>query len=244
MKKVISVCAMGIAFGFGGVIVFLAWLSGMLITFLPIIRNKKEERMRQNIHQLAHCWVSLMQSLGILYVDFGSLRTLRRRKGVMLVANHPTYLDALFFMSVTNNIFCLTKTGNMEKFWISLPARVAGYVDNGNPLRLVRNCVSRLRNGENLLVFPEGTRTSGTTIKEFKRGFSCTSIQSGASMILVYISSMNGPFLKKGEPFFALCPQLPIRYRFTILDEVIPSPGILSRELTHTVEERFKKATN
>jgi|LauGreDrversion4_1035100.scaffolds.fasta_scaffold153690_2 1-acyl-sn-glycerol-3-phosphate acyltransferase len=242
MSTALTLCAMGIAFGFGGFIVFCAWLFALGICLSREMPRTKEKRVRWIIHILANSWVRLMKRLNILRIDVDELHKLKERHGLMFVANHPTYLDAFFFMSVFKNLFCLTKAGNLEKFWISGPARQAGYEDNRSHLRLVKNCVARLKRGENLLVFPEGTRTNGPIISEFKRGFSSTAIQALVPMVLVYIKSMNGPFLRKGQPFFSLCPKLPIWYQFRILGEIQPMEGVTSRSLARSVEEIFKNA--
>jgi len=138
MRQVFSCFAMSLAYGLGGGCCFMAWGFSTFLSALPLRARQRERITRKTIRRLAALWVGVLGGMGILEVDFGDIRQQVGKRGVVLVANHPTYLDAVLFMSVFPNLFCLTKAGNLERFWISVTARQAGYVDNGNALRMVR----------------------------------------------------------------------------------------------------------
>ena len=239
-KGVFPFVAMIVAYGLGGGCCFAAWGFSILVGVLPLGAQRRERITRKAIHRLAGLWVGVLEGMGILEVDFGGIERQGGRRGVVLVANHPTYLDAVLLMSISPNLFCLTKAGNLERFWISATARQAGYVDNGNALRMVRECIARVQRGENLLIFPEGTRTSGWQVQNLKRGFAYITIQARVPLVVMRVTSFNESFMRKGQPFFCVCPRIPMRYRFENLGEIIPHRRESSRCLTDRVEQMMR----
>jgi len=240
MRQVFSCFAMSLAYGLGGGCCFMAWGFSTFLSALPLRARQRERITRKTIRRLAALWVGVLGGMGILEVDFGDIRQQVGKRGVVLVANHPTYLDAVLFMSVFPNLFCLTKAGNLERFWISVTARQAGYVDNGNALRMVRECIARIRRGENLLIFPEGTRTTGVQVKSLKRGFAYITLKAGVPLVVIRVTSFNEAFMRKGHPFFSVSPRIPMRYRFENLGEIIPESRESSRRLTDRVEHMMR----
>ena len=57
--------------------------------------------------------------------------------------------------------------------------------------------MEKLEGGENLLIFPEGTRTSALAINPFKNGFALIAKKTGASIQTVFIER-EGRYLSKG----------------------------------------------
>ena len=239
-KQAFSFVAMIIAYGLGGVCCFMAWGFSILVGVLPLEARQREHITRKAIRRLAGLWVRVLEVMGILDVDFGGIDQQCVRHGLVLVANHPTYLDAVLLMSIIPNLFCLTKAGNLERFWISVTARQAGYVDNGNALRMVRECIARIQREENLLIFPEGTRTTGVQVKNLKRGFAYIAIKARVPLVVIRVTSFNEAFMRKGHPFFSASPRIPMRYRFENLGEIIPNCRDSSRCLTDRVEHMMR----
>lgn len=239
-KGPFSFVAMAIAYGLGGGCCFMAWSFSIFVGALPLEPRQRECITRKAIRRLAGIWVKGLEVMRILEVDFGGIDQPFGRRGLVLVANHPTYLDAVLFMSIIPNLFCLTKAGNLERFWISVTARQAGYVDNGNALRMVRECIARIQREENLLIFPEGTRTTGTQVKNLKRGFAYIAIKARVPLVVIRVTSFNEEFMRKGRPFFCVSPRIPMRYRFENLGEIIPNGRDSSRCLTDRVEHMMK----
>jgi 1-acyl-sn-glycerol-3-phosphate acyltransferase len=159
---------------------------------------------------------------------------------VILVANHPTYIDAVLMMSQWHNLFCLTKVDVMANPWVAAMARSAGYESNVNPSQLIENCVRRLREGENLLVFPEGTRTTTPPIGSLKRGFAVVAGEAQAPVVPIIVTTQNGTFLSKGQPFFVLFPPLPLSYRFSLGPEFRLEPNESARDFCQRVENYFR----
>jgi len=92
------------------------------------------------------------------------------RSGLLILANHPTLIDTVFLMAFVKNADCIVKSSLWNNPFTRGPIRAAGYINNGDGPGLVNACVTSLRNGNNLIIFPEGTRTPRDGAANFKRG--------------------------------------------------------------------------
>jgi 1-acyl-sn-glycerol-3-phosphate acyltransferase len=76
---------------------------------------------------------------------------------------------------------------------------------------MVRRAVEELRGGSQLLLFPEGTRTTRGRLNPFRGSISLIARQAGVPVQTVFIEA-DSAFLGKGWPLWRR-PELPLRYR-------------------------------
>ena len=76
---------------------------------------------------------------------------------------------------------------------------------------MVRTAVSELKQGSQLLIFPEGTRTVKHPVNKFKSAFALIARKAGVPVQTVFIEA-NTPFLGKGWKLLKK-PQFPLVYR-------------------------------
>ena len=243
MKGIHVIPGLFLAYGLGGILYFIVWTISLVVGLVSPHRAHQRGRevfVRAIIHTLAKGWASALAYLGILRVNSEIFLPISRKQGLVLAANHPTYLDAILLLGIFPDLFCLTKGGNLRDFRIANPARQAGYVDNQLVFPMVRQCVKRLLRGENLLIFPEGTRTTGRETGKLRRGFAVIAMQARSPIRLIRITSRNGSFMGKGHPFFSLCPRIPLEYLFEDLGEIHAHPGESSRDLTRRAERLLR----
>lgn len=230
------------AYLYSGTACILGSFACLFLFIVPMSMRARERITRRIIHYLCAGLVAYLRFFKLLKVDFGGLHQLRQRRGVIIAANHPTYIDAILMMSQLPDVFCLMKARLHRNPLIAVLVRSAGYEDNADANQLVENCAGRLRRGENLLVFPEGTRTTTPPVGRLKRGFALMAMRAAAPILTVLAAASNGPYLRKGQPFFAFPPSFPIEYHFSASAEFPSLPGEESRELCLKVEAHFRQA--
>jgi hypothetical protein len=58
------------------------------------------------------------------------------------------------------NMACIMKVDIVDNVFLGAGARLAGYIRNDAQLSMIRQSVAELKSGSQLLIFPEGTRTT------------------------------------------------------------------------------------
>jgi 1-acyl-sn-glycerol-3-phosphate acyltransferase len=171
------------------------------------------------------------------------LHPLRAARGEILIANHPTLLDAIMLFSELPQAFCLVKGSLLRNPLIAPLAQVAGFVGNEAPGGIVEECVTRLKRGETLIIFPEGTRTVEDPINPLQPGFALIARRSGAPVQTILIRSKR-QFLSKRVPFLRVDVEIPVLYEFAPGRRFDPREFRKAKEMSAVVEDYFRMALN
>ena len=151
---------------------------------------------------------------GMLRMDARALDALADERGLIVVANHPSLLDALMIVARLPHSACVMKASLQRNPLLGPGARLARYIRNDSPRGLIRLAVDDLREGGQLVMFPEGTRTVGGKLGgklgAFRSGFAAISRRAQVPVQAVFIDT-DSPYLGKGWPLWRL-PPLPIEF--------------------------------
>jgi 1-acyl-sn-glycerol-3-phosphate acyltransferase len=171
-------------FGAGGLV-----LRVLVFPMLNLVVRQPESRVRAAralIRRAFRAYVELMRMLGVLRYEVRGLERLNRG-GLLILANHPTLIDTVFLMAFVKNADCIVKGALWDNPFTGGPVRAAGYVNNGGGAALVDDCIASLERGNNLIVFPEGTRTPGDGVIRMKRGAANIAVRGERAMTPVLI---------------------------------------------------------
>jgi len=152
--------------------------------------------------------------LGLMHLDLQALDKLNAEKGIIIAPNHPSMLDALLILSRIKNISCLMKASLWNNVLLCFGVRLAGYVRNDSIKKMVCRSVYELKNGSNLLIFPEGTRTLHPPINRLKAGIGLISTKAQAPIQTVLLLT-DSPYLSKHWPIWKV-PSFPIYFKAII----------------------------
>ena len=147
---------------------------------------------------------------GLLRMDASALDALAAERGLIVIANHPSMLDALMLVARLPRSFCLMKASLIRNPLLGPGARLARYIRNDSPLGIVRHSVAELKDGGTLVMFPEGTRTTCPPINRFRPGITLIAKLADVSIQTAFIDT-DSPYLAKGWPLWRL-PPLPITF--------------------------------
>ena len=134
----------------------------------------------------------------------------------IVVANHPSMLDAIFILSVVPNGICIMKSSILKLPIISGFARLAGYILQSTGPGLIAASIEALEDGGTLIIFPEGTRSSQHGLGEFKRGASWIAAKTGLP-VAVFGVRMTPVVLGRATPWWRV-PRFPVRYEAVRID--------------------------
>lgn len=199
-----------LAFGLGGL--FLRLLALPLLNLLVRQPSRRQRLARRAIQLSFAAHVGLMHRLGVLTYDIRHRERLNRR-GLLILANHPTLIDVVFLVSLLPNADCVVKSAVARNPFMRGPVRAAGYVANDDGAGLVEDCIAAVRAGGNLVIFPEGTRTVRGQAPKLQRGAANIAVRGRIDVTPVRITC-TPMTLGKGEKWY----RVPSRRVHVVLD--------------------------
>jgi 1-acyl-sn-glycerol-3-phosphate acyltransferase len=199
-------------FVFGSICLVASFFAGFLRYVLP---RKFGNRLGQ--HMIMRAFQAFMLYLAITRLvkcDVSALDQLKHEKGLILAPNHPALIDAVLVISRLPRVTCIMKAVLWDNIVLGGGSRLAGFVRNDSQPNMVRASVAALRDGGQLLMFPEGTRTVEQPINPLKGAIALIAKKAQAPVQTIFIES-NTDFLGKHWPTLKK-PTFPLHYRVTL----------------------------
>ena len=157
--------------------------SGVLgFLILPLVRllsaaDAADDRCRRVISASLRRFLWTMRVPGLFRVTTKGAVDSRPGGAFVLIANHPTLLDTVVLLALVPGVQAIVKHTWAGTPLIGSVVRRSGYLraldpaaDPAGATPVLDQMVDRLRAGESLLVFPEGTRSPDGGIHRFRRG--------------------------------------------------------------------------
>lgn len=239
------VCATGIcfaAFGIGGLFLRLVAFPLLIVFVRPQPRRTVAARALVGAAMRLFVWA--MRSLGVLSYDVHGAEKLQRT-GLLLLANHPTLIDVVFLMSLVDRPDCVVKAPLERNPFTRGPVQMAGFIRNDSGPALVADAISSLRAGNNLIIFPEGTRTPRSGQLRLQRGAANIAVR-GAVDITPVVIRCRPPTLAKGNRWYHV-PRRRAQFDILIGDDIAIAPflgnpagdALAARHLTESLTRTF-----
>jgi len=171
-----------------------------------------QRRARLAVHYSFRTFILFMRKTGVLTLDFQDAQRLGKC-GQMIIANHPSLLDVVLLIGYVKDANCIVRHGLAQNLFTRGPIAACGYITNDESAEMLEKAAAVLRQGQTLIVFPEGTRTPKNANPCFHRG-ACAIALRGAQCITPVLIHMQPRSLAKGEPWYSV-PQRRIHYRVT-----------------------------
>lgn len=187
-------------FGLGGVLLRL-----LVFPLLSLYRGhvlRRRRLARWVVHATFRLFIGLMRRLGVLtFVVEGRQRL--GRPGQLILPNHPSLIDVVFLISLMPDTNCVVKHSLLRNPATRGPVRAAGYISNRDSASLIAESAQVLAEGQALIIFPEGTRTTPGQGLRFHRGAAHVAIQAATVLTPVYIT-VRPTTLTKAEPWYKI----------------------------------------
>lgn len=212
---------------------FFPVLHALLLSVSSLNTAQKQKKIRKTIQRLCKFYVDFMQFVGIMTYDL-VWEDKAAIHGKVIISNHTMLIDALFVLAYVEDICCVAKEELHRNPVTRLTVKLAGYISN-NEEDLIEVAASKLALGENILIFPEGTRNRYDTQLDFKRGAANIAIQAQAD-ILPIILLCNPRALQKFDKWYQL-PAVKSKILMRI-DPILPLAECIDVELPRTIQYR------
>lgn len=232
-------------FGLGGLVVRCVVYPALLLGVRQPVR--RQQLSQAVIHHSFRWFVALMRGVGVLSYEVRGLPRLQRR-GLLILANHPSLIDVVFLISLVRHADCIVKAGLARNPFTRGPIQAAGFITNSGGAELLDDCLHSLRAGNNLIIFPEGTRTPLQGRAKLQRGAAHVAVRGGIDITPVHIRC-SLPMLTKGAPWWRVPASKP-HFSIEVREDIAVQPfctqagaeALAARHVTdHLSEQLFKE---
>lgn len=189
-------------FGLGGIILYLTLFQ--LVALVSRDKFKRQNRIRSVIRHTFKAFLRMLELFGVLKVETSHLESLHDLRGALIICNHPSLLDVVILVSRLQNVQCVVKNELWMNPLIGGVVRAAGYIRNDiDPEIFLKDCKQQLDAGENIIIFPEGTRSLSMQPIKFHRGVGNLALAAKANIQALTLDC-EPPFLKKGAKWHSI----------------------------------------
>ena len=224
--------ASGLRFATAGLVLLIFW-SVCAFFLLPLAGATFHLRQQPRRRELGQSALNLMfrgvagilKSFGVVEVSYEGFDRLKLQTGPLILApNHPALWDAVFVIAEAGRASCVLKASLMHNPLLRVGSSMAGFVKNEPLHRMLKTCLERLRGGERVLFFPEGTRTrlEHGAVNPLTGSLAVLARQSRAPVMPVIIHT-SSCYLGKGWPIWRL-PRETVHLRLSLGESLTCGP--------------------
>lgn len=211
-------------------------------------QDARKAAARRTVRWCFQLFVRVMQGLRVCDFQFeDGEQLLKKARGTLVIANHPSLIDVIALVAMTPRADCVVKSRLFRHPLLRNVLRSTGYIDNGVEVRqFLQACEASLAVGNNIVLFPEGTRTGLDEALRFQRGVANIALRCRVPAIAVHIHCQPRT-LTREQPWWLAAPQKPCLH-LRVLEKLEfdeyggqSSASLAARELTRDLENYFKQ---
>lgn len=206
-------------FGFGGLCV-----SIVLLILRPFFPDRRERELGSRT--LQYSWklmCLLLRSTWNLRLNAPQKREMEQIRSSIIVANHPSLIDVVILTAIIPKCMLIVKPALMRWPFLRPILRRLCIVNDGNSSAMLEHAEEAIKQGFNIIIFPEGTRTSPGKKNKLHRGACHLAIRSGAPIVPIRIETSQ-PFLTKEVPWWYVGEHCPV-FTLTLHDSITARKG-------------------
>lgn len=231
-------------FSFGGLLVSIFVCPLQVLCYRDkLIRKQKALKM---VHYLFRMFVWLLQASGAakFFVEEREKKALAALNGHIIMANHPSLIDVVVLISLVPNADCVVKASLFRNPFIRSVLKNTDYIRNDTVEGLIDGCNRSLSQGNNIIIFPEGTRTEPKQKLKFQRGAANIALRCNVPITTVLIE-VEPTTLTKADKWYNI-PHKRVEFTLKLAKkqpfferETGLAMSKMSRQLTTVLEQHF-----
>jgi 1-acyl-sn-glycerol-3-phosphate acyltransferase len=233
--RIIATGSAFLLFGLGGIILSLLVFPIVRLLYLGN-ENKRRSCARHIVHKTFKMFIGYMQLLGIMRLEIENGALLKASKGNIVIANHPSLIDVVVLISIIENADCVVKADLWKNPFLKGVVSNTGYINNeADPDKFMLDCTKSFNDGNNLIVFPEGTRTTPGKAMQFKRGAANIALRTRTDVtpILLFVT----PTTLSKELAWYQVPQSRFTFKLVVQPEISVAKYLTNDVVSNSVRE-------
>jgi 1-acyl-sn-glycerol-3-phosphate acyltransferase len=225
-------------------IVFLTSIAVVLFVVRCLGFKRSMDRL---IYKLAQAWAMIVLAVSGCELTVTGREHIPRTGGCCLVANHNSILDIVLLLATVGRPFGFIAKKELRivpliNFWILLLGGL--FIDRKNirkAIGTINEGIRRIKAGDVMIIFPEGTRGKGKGMLPFKPGSLKLATKAGAPVVPLVITGSYDVF----EKTYRFCPG-PVSVNFAppiaTVDIPVEDKGNFSDQIYAVMDDMLKKA--
>ena len=202
-----------------------------------LYKNASKEEAEKYLHSLVRKWANLIVNLIGIKIEVRGQENLPSSNCVFIM-NHQGALDIPVILASIDRPMGFISKKEMEKikfmsYWMKQMKCI--FIDRGNireSIKVINQGIEYVKNGYSMVICPEGTRSKGPNVGEFKKGSLKLGIKSGALIVPIAI---NGTYKAREANHNKL---KSANVTLTILKPI--NPNELSKEEQNGLSEKIR----
>ena len=217
----------------------LLWVRWQILILTGLKKHDpSKERLSLGLGSLKY--ITLLESWGLIRTEFFGFDDASSWKGRIIAPNHPSMIDAILIMSRVMQTDCVINAKLLANPLTVGAARLCNFILNDSTLGMIKTCQTRLAEGANILIFPEGTRTRTLPLGRFYHSYALAAIRAGAPIQTVFIECDSNYF---GSEFSFIKPsrsRVPLLFKISAGKVFHTTKDLSPRELSSEIENYFR----
>lgn len=167
----------------------------------------------------------------------------------IVVANHPSILDTVILLALIPNATIIA-SAKYSKGILGGVIKTCYLTNSLNFDELCKKCKESIDAGNNVIIFPEGTRTPRHGQNQFKKGAARIAKVTGANILPIFIGGSDKFGLGKYDPFWSFNHVEQFVYHIILLKEINISEykefsnPISAKRITNLCKQRLCNAAD
>lgn len=221
-------------------------ITSALLPFLFLTKDSDSRRKfgKKLLKKSFQSFLWGLQFLGILSLKTQNMDRLKSG-GCLVLANHPTLIDAVILIALIENPNGIIKSRLFNNPSMYGLAKISGLIRNFEGPELIRKAIESISNGDNLIIFPEGTRSKVLGKIAFKQGAAYIAIKGGFNITPILIAPSEH-VLGKDHSWYKVPVNKPL-FTVSVMEEIDVASNVrvsedlilASEELTEYLEEYY-----
>jgi len=207
-------------FGLGSLTLVTIAFPIMRLILHPKERFKKYGR--RLVSSAFRFFIFIMHIIGISTLKTDNREKYRHLSSKIVVANHPSLLDVVMLISLIPNADCIVNTYLDKNFIINGIIRQLYILNSLDLDSVLQSCAESLKQGNCLIIFPEGTRTPRSGKIILKKGSARVALYSLCNIVPVHIGGTDKFGLGKRDPWYGYNTRYHYIYNLNMGHEINP----------------------
>jgi 1-acyl-sn-glycerol-3-phosphate acyltransferase len=191
------------------------------LLYFALPASRRVPIVRRTISIGFRVYLAALRGLCRVHCDAADLDRLQDQGPLIIVANHPSLLDAVVLIARLPNATCIMKAAVLRNPLYAIAARLAGYISNADAQHMLARSRRELAAGAHFIFFPEGGRSRRFPISPLSS--SCILLaRLTRTPLQTVLLDYSSPYLGKHWGLFHR-PALPLQIRARLGPRLAPA---------------------